>query len=87
MLKLFKIFLFLVLLVSFIPTEGFCNDHAVGSHQCSLTCATCCSVIVPASSNVFLRNSFPVVKVISTYSFLYSNPTRDGLKRPPVFLS
>ncbi len=85
---IFKILLVLIVFISFVPKDGFCDNHTTVNHDCSLACTTCCgSAVVLPSLPLFLKSSFQQAVTITKYSFLYSSPVPEGLKRPPVFLS
>jgi len=83
-MKLLKIFIVALMLLSFLPLDGLCKDHPESDdhHHCVVVCsASCHAAIVPR----FHVSAYPTI--ISSFSSLYTcsyqDPILDTFKRPP----
>ena len=84
--KFFLIIILIVLVLSLVPKEVFCNDHhPVAHHHCSLTCHTCSNMIVP--DRISFQEVFQISNFQTPHDFSYQSPTITQLKRPPISLS
>lgn len=88
--KIFFILMVIVLAISFVSKDGFCVDdyqqrEAATDQQCSLTCHSCFSAVIPVQGTFFsiVENTTPdTIQVVS-----YQNPIITRLKRPPIQIS
>lgn len=89
MKKLVALLLLFSLFFASMPQTAFCDDHnespVACHHNCSLTCHNHLNAVI--TSPIVFQGKFPVLVSVSTSAFSYQNPTVDGLKRPPIYLS
>ncbi len=88
-MKVLKIILVVILLLTAIPLNGFCDDvhsHDV-THHCDLVChAPCCQSTLPNNtfgSNLLSESTF----FLSRESRSHEDPFLSTSKRPPIVLS
>lgn len=84
-MKALKIIILLVVLVSFLPLDGFCDDHHSGNgqeHHCVLACHTCHHMVSPDTQTEALLPESST-NITFNYSFQYQSPILDQIHRPP----
>lgn len=83
MKKIFQILLFVVMILSFLPLDGFCADPSA-EHNCVLVCHTCCHHVIPPSNQTPSIAVPPMFTTTTAYSLSFENPTILVHKRPPI---
>ena len=84
-MKVLKIIILLVTVISFLPLDGFCaDDHNVNTqaHHCVISCHTCHQAVAPDTKTEF-PNLTHSTSVSFNYSFHYQSPILDQAHRPP----
>ena len=85
-MKVIRIFILIIVLTSFFPLDGFCDDHDMQvdqGHHCVLACHTCHQMVSPevAADTPILDQS---ANISFNYSFQYQAPVLDRTHRPPI---
>jgi len=88
-MKLIKILILAVFLLSAFPLGAFCSDAHEDANEghghCVLMChSVCFHAIAPDQKVVSIPAIFAVSLVFSAIDVSYQNPSLDTLKRPPV---
>lgn len=88
-MKLLKVIIIALFLLSVFPLEAFCSDEhqdtqATHGH-CVLMChSVCAHATAPDQESVSIPAVLVASSVLSAYNFSYQNPSLDTFKRPPV---
>jgi len=85
-MKFLKILVLLIVVASFLPIEGFCDDHHINAnqeHHCVLACQFCHHLVSP-ETNMAARNLDQSSRISFNYSFQYQAPILDQTHRPPI---
>lgn len=85
-MKFVKIFVLLIVFVSFLPLDGFCSDQHMDveqGHHCVLVCHTCHQMVSPETSlQAFSPEQSSTVAF--NYAFRYQAPVLEQTHRPPI---
>ncbi len=88
-MKLLKILLVAMLLVSVVPFDGFCFEEGMDhAEQCATAChVVCCqSVIIPSDTSNQMMSDFSSYNVLSI-NHTHQSPHIAVEHRPPIVLS
>ena len=84
-MRFLNIILLIIVVFSFLPIDGFCDDHTKvdQSHHCVLACHTCHQMISP---EIALETFSPEQSshISFNYAFQYQAPVLDQTHRPPI---
>jgi len=84
-MKIFKIIVLLIVFISFLPLEAFCENHHAETdrdHHCALVCHGCHNIIM-ADTKMFLSPDKEILKFSFDETPHYQNPVLANLFRPP----
>ncbi len=89
-MKLLKIIILAVFLVSLVPLGAFCHDtHTdvmAGHDHCVTMCNSVCSHATVPDQKIVWTSPAPVVSLmLALIDSSYQDPSLDTLKRPPVY--
>jgi len=85
-MKFLRTIILLIVLVSFMPLDGFCDDHHSGNgqeHHCVLACHTC-HQMVSRDTQTAAFHPEQSASISFAYSFQYQAPVIEQTHRPPI---
>lgn len=85
--KLFTILILGIMVVSVVPTDAFCADeqNSPEHHHGIVLCHSCCSATVVNQSFIAKFTPDQSSQYLSTFSFLYEDPSLDLSNPPPNY--
>lgn len=83
-MKFIRITILVIAVISFLPLDGFCDDHqSAQEHHCIVACHSCHQMVSPETA---LETFSPEQSshISFNYAFQYQAPVLDQTHRPPI---